>query len=102
MDRIRCRLTLMFTCKQVSRILHNEDYAKLSPLKRFFLNLHIKLCIVCGKFNKQVIEGQDMCCNYKKHEEAGLSQQTGMDPARKEALKKLLSEQSSDSDPRGT
>ena len=92
----------MFTCKQVSRILHNEDYAKLSPLKRFFPNLHIKLCIVCGKFNKQVIEGQDMCCNYKKHEEDGLSQQTGMDPARKEALKKLLSEQSSDSDPRGT
>lgn len=43
-----------------------------------------------------------MCCNYKKHEEDGLSQQTGMDPARKEALKKLLSEQSSDSDPRGT
>ena len=63
-----------------------------------FLNIHIKLCIVCGKFNKQVIEGQDMCCNYKKHEEAGLFQQPGMDPARKEALKKLLSEQSSDSD----
>lgn len=102
MDRIRCQLILMFTCKQVSRVLQNDDYADLSPFRRFLLNLHIKLCVICGKFNKQVIKDQDMCCNFKKHEESCLSSQHAMEPARKEALKQLLSEQGTDSDTAGT
>ena len=86
----------MFTCKQVSRVLQNEDYSNLSPLRRLFLNVHIKLCVVCGKFNKQVIDDQDMCCNYKKHEEAALESQPRLDAAQKDALNQLIAEQDGD------
>ncbi|MGC6455063.1 MAG: hypothetical protein ACON46_00870 [Coraliomargaritaceae bacterium] len=87
----------MFTCKQVSRVLQNEDYANLSPTRRFFLNLHIKLCAICGKFNKQIIEDQDLCCNYKKQEESLLESQPRLNPEQKDALKQLLAEQEDDS-----
>ena len=83
----------MLTCKQVSRTLHNEDYADLSPIRKLLLKLHIKLCIVCGKFNKQVIKTQDMCCHYKQHEEEAIARQPGMDSARKDALKQIIAEQ---------
>ncbi|PDH28333.1 MAG: hypothetical protein CNE95_06995 [Puniceicoccaceae bacterium MED-G30] len=87
----------MLTCKQVSKVLQNEDYENLSPLRRFLLMFHIKLCAVCGKFNRQVIDSQDMCCNFKRQEESLLEKEPPMDADRKDALKKLLSEQSGDS-----
>ncbi|MGJ8641692.1 MAG: hypothetical protein ACSHYA_20045 [Opitutaceae bacterium] len=84
----------MLTCKQVSNALSKEDYEKLSPMRKFFLKLHVKLCIFCGKFNKQVIESQDMCRCYKEHEEATIAAQPKMDSAKKDALKDLLAAQS--------
>ncbi|MFL2842911.1 MAG: hypothetical protein ACJ0BQ_00995 [Coraliomargaritaceae bacterium] len=59
----------MFTCKQVSKSLQQKDYKKLPLVKRMFLQLHVKLCVFCGKFNRQVMENQDICCHYRKHEE---------------------------------
>ena len=84
----------MFTCKQVSNTLSKEDYTKLSPTRRFFLNLHVKLCVFCGKFNRQVIESQDMCRCYREHEHVVESERPKMDESRKEALKELLTSQS--------
>ena len=84
----------MFTCKQVSNALSKEDYEKLPPLKRFFLRLHVKLCVFCGKFNKQVIESQDMCRCYKEHEEDHAHHRPKMESEKKDALKQLLSSQS--------
>ncbi len=68
----------MFTCKQVSHSLSKEDYAKLPPAKRFFLRLHVKLCIFCGKFNRQVMDGQDMCRHFKQHEATNCQVRAGV------------------------
>ncbi len=46
----------MFTCKQVSRALENENYEDMTPLRKAFLRFHIAICIVCGKYNTQVME----------------------------------------------
>ena len=84
----------MFTCKQVSNALSKEDYEKLSPLKRFFLKFHVKLCVFCGKFNRQVMDSQDMCRCYKEHEEELAEHRPSMDQAKKDQLKDLLASQS--------
>lgn len=83
----------MLTCKQVSNALSREDYKKLSPLKRFFLKLHVKLCIFCGKFNRQVMDSQDMCRHFKAHEELLMESRPAMDTDKKSQLKALLAEQ---------
>ncbi len=85
----------MFTCKQVSNALSKEDYAKLSPAKRFFLKLHVKLCIFCGRFNRQVMDSQDMCRHFKAHEESLCGCRPKLEDARKSELKQLLASQAS-------
>lgn len=84
----------MFTCKQVSNALSKEDYEKLTPTRRFFLRLHVKLCVFCGKFNKQVMDSQDMCRCYKQHEEKLTEQRPKLDQDKKDQLKELLESQS--------
>ena len=92
----------MLTCKQVSRVLQNENYEDLSPLRKFLLKLHIKLCVVCGKYNSQIIESQQMCRCYKQHEERNSLPQVFLDPKQKEALSKALAEQTKGSTSSGT
>ena len=87
----------MFTCKQVSNTLHKEDYEKLSPLRKFFLKLHVKLFIFCGKFNTQVIESQDMCSCFKEHEDEAIGEQPHLDPSKKDALQQLIAQRSRES-----
>ncbi len=87
----------MLTCKQVSNALSREDYEKLPPMKRFFLKLHVKLCIFCGKFNRQVMDSQDMCRHFKYHEEELNACRPKLEESRKSALKDLLAEQSKSS-----
>jgi thioredoxin-related protein len=84
----------MLTCKQVSKTLTNQDYEKLSPMRKFFLLLHVKLCFFCGKSNRQVMDTQDMCRCFKKHEHTLEATRDKLDDAHKEALKGLLAEQS--------
>ncbi|MFO8027408.1 MAG: hypothetical protein R6U56_07070 [Opitutales bacterium] len=84
----------MLTCKQVSNALSKEDYEKLPPLKRFFLKLHVKLCVFCGKFNRQVMESQDMCRCFREHEEELVEELPKLEQEKKEELRKLLVSQS--------
>ncbi|MFQ3225352.1 MAG: hypothetical protein ACI8Z5_001612 [Lentimonas sp.] len=85
----------MFTCKQVSHALSQEDYEKLSPSRKFFLKLHVKLCIFCGKFNRQVMDSHDMCRHYRHEEEEHLQDGPELDEAQKDALKAQLAAYSS-------
>jgi len=80
----------MFTCKQVSKTLAENDYEKLPPLKKFLLKVHIALCAVCGKFNRQVMESQDMCRHYKEKESSLECCRPTMDEDKKKQLKILL------------
>lgn len=84
----------MFTCKQVSRELSKGDYQKLPPMRRFWLKLHVKLCLFCGKYNRQVMESQDMCRCYKDSEEHLTTTRPRMDELQKDQLKALLSSHS--------
>ena len=88
----------MFTCKQVSNALSKEDYEKMSPVRRFFIHLHVKLCFFCGKYNRQVIDSQDMCRCYKEHEvtngETFVHYRPQMEPLKKKQLKDLITSKS--------
>ena len=84
----------MLTCKQVSNALSKEDYEKLPPLRRFFLKFHVKFCVFCGKYNRQVMDSQDMCRCYRQHEEELVDQRPKLDGRKKDELKELLSAQS--------
>ena len=88
----------MFTCKQVSNALSKEDYEKMPLLRRFFLRLHVKLCVFCGKYNRQVMDSQDMCRCYKKHEitneETFVHHRAQMESLKKAQLKELIASQS--------
>jgi len=86
----------MFTCKQVSNLLSQGDYDKLSPIRKFWFRLHLKLCVFCGRFNRQVIETQNMCRCYKQHETDLEHIRPKLDEVKKEHLKRLLAEQSKD------
>lgn len=83
----------MFTCKQVSNALSKEDYENLPLVKRFFLKLHVKLCLICGKFNRQVMESQDMCRCYREHGEEIAQNRPTLEQNKKEELRKLLASQ---------
>ena len=82
----------MFTCKQVSKALAENDYENLSPLKKCLLKVHVALCAVCGKFNRQVMESHDMCRHYKEKESSLECCRPKLDEDRKKQLKILLTE----------
>jgi len=60
----------MLTCKQVSDALAQQDYATLSRVKRSGLKLHVALCVVCGKYNRQVMIMQDAARAFRRREES--------------------------------
>ena len=83
----------MFTCKQVSKSLAEEDYQNLSSVKKFMLKVHVSLCFVCGKFNRQVMDTQDMCRHYKKRDSELESSRPKLNEDRKKQLKELMTEE---------
>lgn len=84
----------MFTCKQVSKTLSENDYEQLPLLKKWLLKIHVALCIVCGKFNRQVMDSHDMCRHYKEREQELESSRPKMDDGKKKQLKILLEQES--------
>lgn len=82
----------MLTCKQVSKALARADYENLPALKKFFLKLHIKLCFICGRFNRQMMDTQDMCRQYRQKEDKDEISpfRSKLDPDKVEELKTML------------
>lgn len=81
----------MLTCKQVSRSLENIDYAKLNPFSRMMLRLHVALCAVCGKYNKQRMVMHDAVRGYLEHEEqTAESSDEGLDSASRDRMRASL------------
>ena len=83
----------MITCKQVSNALSKEDYKDMPFIRRILLRLHVSLCLFCGKFNKQVIESQNMCSCYKENEHTLATLRPKMNTMKKEELSRLLQSQ---------
>ena len=85
----------MFTCKQVSDTLNQENFKDLPLWKRIFIKLHIKCCIFCGKYNSQVIDTHEMCRELIKNEEESLESNccnVCLEEQNKEALKEKIRE----------
>lgn len=80
----------MFTCKQVSKALSEEEYKDMPLIRRTLVRLHVKLCLICGKYNNQVIDSQEMCQCYKQNEDSVAQSRPKMHPSKKEELNKLL------------
>ena len=83
----------MLTCKQISKTLSKTDYEKLSPFRKFWIKFHVKCCLFCGKFNRQVMDSHDMCRCYKEREHALEPLRPKLDEQKKEQLKALLAAQ---------
>ena len=83
----------MFTCKQVSNSLNQKNFQDLPLWKRLLIKLHVKCCIFCGKYNKQVIDTHDMCRQLIKNEEESIESDCCdicLEEENKEALKEKI------------
>ena len=82
----------MFTCKQVSNALSKQDYASLPPHKRLAVKFHIAICVVCGKYNRQVMIMQDAVRKFRGREEEQLEKPGGccLSKHDKDEMKKAL------------
>jgi len=59
----------MWRCKQVADALAQYHYWDLPWAKRLGLKTHLCLCIVCGRFHRQVMIMQDAARWFRRHEE---------------------------------
>jgi hypothetical protein len=87
---------LMLTCKQVSNALAKTDYESMSWLQRASLKFHVAICVVCGKYNRQVMLMQDVARGYRKHEDELLAKPEAgcLTCCDKEAIKQALRQKS--------
>lgn len=60
----------MWRCKHVADALAKHHYWELPWARRIGLKLHVALCVVCGRFHRQVMIMQDAAHLFHKQEEA--------------------------------
>ncbi len=60
----------MLRCKQVSEALASVNYWELPLRKRIGLRLHVFFCMVCGPFNRFIMQMQDTTRHYLSHEQS--------------------------------
>jgi hypothetical protein len=58
-------------CRQVAKALANNRYYELTWYRRIPMFIHIRLCVMCGKYHQQVVDMQHGVHDYLEHEEAG-------------------------------
>lgn len=61
----------MIACRQVAKALADHRYYELPWWRRIPMFVHIRLCVMCGKYHQQVVDMQKGVKNYLDHEEAG-------------------------------
>lgn len=60
----------MWRCKHVADALAKHHYWELPWARRIGLKLHVALCVICGRFHRQVMIMQDAAHIFHKREEA--------------------------------
>ncbi len=84
----------MLTCKQVSRALAEHDYRRLPFWSRLSLRMHVALCVVCGRYNRQVMWFQDGVRGLRRQVEeddaAPLAGEMRLPPEARERLRACL------------
>lgn len=91
----------MWMCRQVAKALAEQDYESLPPLRRWGLRLHVKLCVMCGKFHKQVMIMQDGVRTFRREEESLDGEGDGMTEASKKKLSEAVNRASGSDIPPG-
>lgn len=60
----------MWRCKHVADALAEHRYWELPLRRRIALKTHIALCIVCGRYHRQVMQMQELADTFRRREEA--------------------------------
>ena len=61
----------MIMCKQVAKALADHRYYELPWYRRIPMFMHVRLCVMCGKYHQQVIDVQHGVHDFLEHEEKG-------------------------------
>jgi alkylated DNA nucleotide flippase Atl1 len=57
-------------CRQVSKALADHRYYELPWWRRIPMFIHIRLCVMCGKSNQQIVDIQKGVHEFLDHEDA--------------------------------
>ncbi len=77
----------MWTCKQVSRSLEEQDYESLGPLEKMGLKIHVSLCCICRNYNRQRMAMHDVFRKFRQQTEQ--TAETGTERLPGEARKRM-------------
>lgn len=61
----------MIACRQVAKALAHHRYYELPWYRRIPMFIHIRLCVMCGKYHQQIVDMQKGVHDYLEHEEQG-------------------------------
>jgi hypothetical protein len=59
----------MLTCKQIHKALANGDYKDLPRMQQWALRMHVSMCFICRRFNRDIMLFQDTARSFREHEE---------------------------------
>ena len=81
----------MLTCKQVSKSLAEQDYETLSWPRKLCLKIHVALCFVCGRYNRQMMDLHDGIRGYQAYQDAeNPAPDSGLTEQQKNRMKEAL------------
>jgi hypothetical protein len=60
----------MWRCKHVADALAEHHYWQLPWLKRVGLKVHVAVCLVCGRYHRQVMLMQDLADRFGRQEDS--------------------------------
>lgn len=81
----------MWRCKHVADALARHHYWELPWLKRAGLRLHVALCLVCGRYHRQVMIMQDLARRFHQRETSDdLPSKTALSAEARKRLKDAL------------
>jgi hypothetical protein len=59
----------MLTCKQVHKALAAGDYTELPRMQQWALRMHVSMCFICKRFNRDIMMIQDTARSFREHED---------------------------------
>ncbi len=81
----------MIMCRQVARALSRYHYWELPWYRRIPMFLHIRLCIMCGKYHRQVVTMQTGVREFLRHEDEDETGETvHLSPQARERIASVL------------
>jgi len=80
---------MIFTCKQIARKMADQKLHEASPMQRWWMKLHIKMCVVCGSYQRDAEKFQHAESKFAEFEEGC---QKKLAPDFKEKLKAQVRE----------